>query len=274
MLNQTRITTPLQFAQGLLFSLVVLLPLSAMAQTDKTFTNSIGVEFVLIPAGDFMTEEWVSEYKNPFGETERETFPGHKVTISKPFYLGKYEVTQEQWYAVMGDNPAHFKGRKNPVEQVSWKNVKTFIRRLNAKEGTNKYRLPTEAEWEYAARAGTTSEYSFGNNASQLGKYAWYDGNSGFSTHPVGQKQPNPWGLYDMHGNVLEWVQDWFGADWWFSESAITDPHGPSSGDYRVVRGGSWFISANYLRSAYRGGSTPDNRSDNFGFRLARSPGQ
>jgi formylglycine-generating enzyme required for sulfatase activity len=259
------------FAQGLLFSFATLLPLSAAAQTGKTFTNTIGTEFILIPAGSFTWGAEVKESQNVFGETIRETIPERKVTLSKPFYLGKFEVTQEEWYAVMGNNPAKFKGRKNPVENVSWNDVQTFISRLNAKEGTNKYRLPTEAEWEYAARAGTTSEYSFGNNASQLGQYAWYDDNSGNQTHPVGQKKPNPWGLYDMHGNVWEWVQDWYGD---YPKSAVTDPAGPSSGDDRVLRGGSWYFSARYLWSAGRNCFTPNTRSELFGFRLARSPGQ
>ncbi|GHT81764.1 hypothetical protein AGMMS49960_05370 [Betaproteobacteria bacterium] len=173
----------------------------------------------------------------------------------------------------MGSNPSKFKGRSNPVEQVSWDDVQTFIQRLNAKEGTNKYRLPTEAEWEYAARAGTKSTYSFGDDAGQLGSYAWYNGNSGSQTHPVGQEKPNPWGLYDMHGNVWEWVNDQYDGSY-YGRSPSTDPAGPSSGQYRVLRGGSWHGSAGSLRSGIRRGSTPDPRSDNFGFRLARSPGQ
>ncbi|GHU48587.1 hypothetical protein AGMMS50289_25360 [Betaproteobacteria bacterium] len=188
--------------------------------------------------------------------------------------LGKYEVTQGEWEAVMGSNPSKFNGRSNPVEQVSWDDVQTFIQRLNAKEGTRKYRLPTEAEWEYAARAGTKSTYSFGDDAGQLGAYAWYHDNSGNQTHPVGQKKPNPWGLYDMHGNVLEWVNDWYDESY-YSRSASNDPAGPSSGRLRVLRGGSWLGSAGFLRSAYRiNHFTPDNRYGIIGFRLARSPGQ
>jgi formylglycine-generating enzyme required for sulfatase activity len=204
-------------------------------------------------------------------EAEDHEKPQHKVSISKPFYLGKFAVTQSQWEAVMGSNPSEFKGRSNPVENVSWADAQEFIKHLSAKEGHSRYRLPTEAEWEYAARAGTTGTYSFGDDADSLGRYAWYDGNSGDKTHPVGQKQSNPWGLYDMHGNVWEWVQDWFDKEY-YSRSPGTDPKGPSSGSSRVLRGGSWFINAWSCRSALRGYYTPGGRNGSFGFRLALSP--
>jgi formylglycine-generating enzyme required for sulfatase activity len=186
--------------------------------------------------------------------------------------VGKYEVTQGEWDAVMGNNPSKFKGRSNPVERVSWNNVQTFIERLNRKEGTSKYRLPTEAEWEYAARAGTTSTYFFGNDADSLGPYAWYYDNSGKTTHPVGQKQPNPWGLYDMHGNVWEWAQDWYDKSH-YAKSPASDPRGPSGGSSRVLRGGSWIVSARFLRSAIRFHYSPEFRYEDYGFRLAFSPG-
>jgi formylglycine-generating enzyme required for sulfatase activity len=154
--------------------------------------------FTLISAGDFyMGSEESGDEK-----------PVHKVKINNPFYLGIYPVTQREWKAVMDDNPSYFKGDDMPVEQVSWDDVQEFIKKLNEKEGTDRYRLPSEAEWEYACRVGTTSRYSFGDDESKLGDYAWYDDNSGDKTHPVGQKKPNSWGLYDMHGNVWEWVQD------------------------------------------------------------------
>jgi formylglycine-generating enzyme required for sulfatase activity len=136
----------------------------------------------------------------------------HTVRLTQPFYLGKHEVIQGPWQAVMGNNPGKSTGDPNrPVENVSWEDVQEFIRRLQVREGGAAYRLPTEAEWEYAARAGTTTRWGFGDDASQFGRYAWYEGNAGGQTHPVGQLQPNPWGLYDMHGNVWEWGQDWFG---------------------------------------------------------------
>ena len=232
---------------------------------EKTYTNSIGMEFVLIPAGSFMmgTDPKVEDD----GDDER---PRHKVTISKAFYLGKYEVTQAQWEAVMGSNPALVKGPNNPVEHVFWDDVRAFIRKLNQKEGHNRYRLPTEAEWEYAARAGTSTAYSFGDDKNKLSDYAWYDGNSAHSPHPVGEKQPNPWGLHDMHGNVWEWVQDWYGEKY-YGSSPGTNPKGPGSGSYRVIRGGSWFIRAVDCRSAARANFSPHNRESYLGLRLALS---
>jgi formylglycine-generating enzyme required for sulfatase activity len=232
---------------------------------EKTYTNSIGIEFVLIPAGSFP----MGAEKNFEGALEHEK-PQHRVSISKPFYLGKYEVTQAQWTAVMNSNPSTFEGQSNPVVNVSWDEAQEFVKRLNQKEGTSRYRLPTEAEWEYAARAGTSSIWFFGDDAGALSSYAWFDGNSGETTHPVGQKQPNPWGLYDMHGNVWEWVQDWYGERY-YSSSMSTDPKGPSTGSSRVRRGGSWGRSAKYCRSAYRSSYSPDFHSDGVGFRLVLS---
>ena len=232
---------------------------------EKTHTNSIGMEFILIPAGEFVRT--IPERRNDIGEVVPATRAA--VTISTPFYLGVYEVTQVQWQTIMGNIPSKFKGRHNPVEQVSWDDAQEFIRRLNAKEGHNRYRLPTEAEWEHAARAGTSAEYSFGDDESALGQYAWYTDNAGQKTHPVGQKLPNPWGLYDMHGNVWEWVQDWYGE---YPASSVPDPAGPSSGVYRVDRGGCWLSTENPCRSASRGYFSADYRLPFIGFRLALSP--
>jgi formylglycine-generating enzyme required for sulfatase activity len=253
-----------------LSSLFILATTGFAQAAEKTYTNSIGVEFVLIPAGSFVMGADKNEKKawNVEKAGDAET-PQHKVSIGKSFYLGKYEVTQTQWTAVMGSNPSHFKGQNNPVERVSWDDAQEFINRLNQKEGHTRYRLPTEAEWEYAVRAGTTSTYFFGDDADQLGSYAW-KGNSGDTTHPVGQKQPNAWGLYDMYGNVWEWVQDWYGEEY-YSGSPSIDPRGPSSGSSRVVRGGGWYCSAADCRSAERRGNSPGYRSDILGFRLALS---
>ena len=244
---------------------------------EKYYTNSIGMEFVLIPAGSFMMgNNWSINYDESFDSLEGyddddDEIPQHQVIISKPFYLGKYEVTQAQWVAVMGDNPSRFSGRDNPVEQVSWNDVQKFIRRLNEKDGHGRYHLPTEAEWEYAARAGTTSVYSFGNDPVSLGRYAWYYGNAVKTTHPVGQKLPNPWGLYDMHGNVWEWVQDWY--NWrYYADAPDSDPKGPPSGSFRVFRGGCCYYSAVDCRSAGRDFHLSVIRSIKFGFRLALSP--
>jgi formylglycine-generating enzyme required for sulfatase activity len=227
------------------------------------FTNSIGIEFVLIQAGAFTMG-------SPQNAEERNEMPPHKVSISKSFYLGKYEVTQEQWVAVMGSNPSRLKEPNHPVDSVSWHDVQEFIKRLNAKEKHNRYRLPTEAEWEYAARAGTTTAYFFGDDSSALSRYAWYFGSSDGTSHPVGQKPPNAWGLYDVHGNVFEWTQDWFSGKY-YAESPETDPQGPSSGAGRVARGGSWSYNAESARSAYREFLVPDARGGDVGFRLALS---
>ena len=189
--------------------------------------------------------------------------PIHQVTITRDFYLGKYQVTQAQWEAVMGANPCHFKGADRPVEQVSWEECQEFIKRLNA-TGKGAFRLPTEAEWEYASRAGSTGRYCFGDNEAQLGEYAWYT-NSGNETQPVGRKKANGWGLHDMHGNVWEWCQDWYGD---YPTGAVTDPHGASSGSDRVYRGGCWGCDASFTTSAVRCWYGPDYRSYNLGFRL------
>ncbi|MDR0380257.1 MAG: formylglycine-generating enzyme family protein [Candidatus Accumulibacter sp.] len=228
----------------------------------RTYTNSIGMEFVLIPAGSFMMG---SDKKSDPDSSDDET--PHRVRISKPFYLGRYEVTQAQWEDVMGSNPSKFRGGSNPVERVSWNDVQAFIQRLNQREGHNHYRLPTEAEWEYAARAGTTTRYSFGDDVNSLDRHAWYEDNSDDRPHPVGQKEPNPWGLYDMHGNVWEWVQDWYGRKY-YAQSSANDPRGLSRGASRVLRGGCWSRDAKYLRSAYRGSLSPDFRGGSGGFRL------
>ena len=191
--------------------------------------------------------------------------PAHQVTLSS-FSIGKYEVTQEEWEAVMGNNPSKFKGSKLPVEQVSWDDCQTFIRKLNQMTGKH-FRLPTEAEWEYAARGGSKSrgyKYAGGND---LGSVAWYEGNSGSKTHDVGQKQPNELGLYDMSGNVWEWCQDLYGS---YSSSSQTNPRGASSGSRRVDRGGSWYSSAGGCRVSYRSHFTPGNRDNFLGLRLAQ----
>ena len=234
--------------------------------TPSDYTNSIGMEFMLIPAGSF-------DMGSPLGEERRDDDEGplHTVNIEKAYYLGKYEVTQKQWQEVMGNNPSNFKGDDLPVEQVSWNDAQEFIKKLNQKEGTDKYRLPSEAEWEYAARAGTTTRYSFGDSESRLGEYAWYDDNSKSKTHSVGQKKPNSWGLYDMHGNVYEWVQDWGHFDY---KGAPTDGSAweIGIGADRIIRGGSWINYAQRFRSADRELSSPDRRFRGLGFRLLQEP--
>ena len=193
----------------------------------------------------------------------------HRVTLKKGFYLGTTEVTQSQWREIMGSNPSYFKGDNLPVEQVSWNDCHDFIRKLNQQEGTDKYRLPTEAEWEYACRAGTKTRLCFGDSEGMLSDYAWYRSNSSSKTHPVAQKKPNSWGLYDMHGNVWEWCEDRHGD---YPGGHVTDPEGPSSGSYRVKRGGSWDGRAGSCRSANRYDRAPGSWYYGLGFRLARTP--
>jgi len=172
---------------------------------------------------------------------------------------------------VTGENPSHFKNLKHPVVQVSWKDCRKFIDRLNQMVPDGGFRLPTEAEWEYACRAGTTTRYSFGDDEGRLARYAWYDRNSGNNPHEVGTKEANPWGLYDMHGNVWEWCQDWIGTYQFPAGGVVENPVGPGSGQYRVLRGGSWhkFRYDGYCRSASRVRGSPDGRHFADGFRLA-----
>jgi formylglycine-generating enzyme required for sulfatase activity len=262
----SRIFRTFSIALLALSTLVFSSNLATAEELSNTYTNSIGMKFVLIPAGIFMMGA-----DKDFEEADDWELPRHQVTISKPFYLGVYEVTQEQWTAVMGNNPSKFKGEDNPVETVSWEDAQDFIKRLNQKEGHSRYRLPTEAEWEYAARAGSTSTYYFGDDESQLGDHAWYWDNSGSTTHPVGQKRPNAWGLYDMIGNVWEWNQDRYGETY-YANSPSSDPTGPSSGPYRIFRGCGWITDVGYCRSDSRGGDEPARRIEIRGFRLAFSP--
>jgi len=253
-------------------------PQQGGATERATHVNSIGMELLLVPAGAFMMGS--DEADAAAAASEK---PRRKVTISKAFYLGKHEVTLAQWHAVMGTDPFTL-SRSNPFygmpgmaeritkpdhpAPVSWNDAQAFIRRLNEREGHNRYRLPTEAEWEYAARAGTTTAYSFGDDPRQLGRYAWYgeDFATG-GTHPVGQKEPNPWGFYDIHGNVWEWVQDWYEERPPAAEAI--DPVGPTTGTARVVKGGSWHQTATSWRSAFRKPYEPDYRGISIGFRLA-----
>ena len=238
----------------------------AQLKLGDPIINSIGMVLVPIPAGEFQMGSPKSEAERRSNETQ------HQVKITKPFHLGAFEVTQSQYERVMGTNPSYFKGANNPVGVVSWNDAVEFCRKLSAlpeeKAAGREYRLPTEAEWEYACRAGTKTAYSFGDDSSQLGDFGWYDTNSR-GTYPVGQKKPNPWGLYDIHGNVWEWCQDWYGE---YPCGAVTDPQGPATGSSRVDRGGSWFSLARDCRSGNRSGDLPRYRGDFIGFRVAQVP--
>ncbi len=224
--------------------------------------TDLGMTFVSIPGGMF--EMGCSD-----GDSECYGYesPQHTVTLSS-FKMSAYEVTQDQWKQVMDNYPSYFSscGRDCPVEQVSYNRVQDFITNLNSQTGKN-YRLPTEAEWEYAARAGTTTKWYCGNDGSCLDDIAWYADNSGLTTHPVGQKTPNAWGLYDMSGNVLELVSDWYDSEY-YSKSPSTDPQGPDSGLYRAFRGGCWVRRAGGCRSSHRHAYYPSTAIHYLGFRL------
>jgi len=237
----------------------------------KTLTNSIGVTFVLIPAGSFIMGSPLSE-QNRFNDETK-----HRVTLTKPFYMQTTQVTQGQWKAVMESDPPSYSncGDSFPVEKISWDNCQEFIGKLNQLEGTDKYRLPTEAEWEYACRAGTTTPFNTGNCLST--NEANYNGNYPLKGCSKGQYRhktvsaaslpPNAWGLYEMHGNVWEWCSDWYGD---YPNDSVTDPKGPNRGTLHVHRGGSWNYCAMYCRSAIRLRRAPDFRFDLFGFRIVR----
>ena len=249
---------------------------------ENSLTNSIGMEFVLLPSGSFQMGS-----KDPDAKAFANERPQHQVVISKSFYLAKYEVSQGQWEAVMGSNPYSLKRTNSSWESmiavpgrfihndkpatVSWNDAQDFIKQLNQIEGHHRYRLPTEAEWEYAARARSSTSYFFGDDIDGLSKFAWYgeDFVTG-STHPVGQKAANSWGLHDIYGNVWEWVHDRYGDNYYQSSSQV-DPVGPQDGTTRVVRGGSWHQTATDWRSSFRRDYPPDYRGISIGFRLALS---
>jgi formylglycine-generating enzyme required for sulfatase activity len=232
-----------------------------LKKVPEELVNSIGMRFRLIQPGSFMMGS-----DKVFSDK-----PVHKVTLTKGFYIGVYEVTQEEWEKMMGSNPSEFKGPKNPVDSVSWDDAQEFVRKLSQKEKVT-YRFPTEAEWECACRAGTKTRFYWGDDPDdrEVGDYAWYGGNSGDSTHPVGQKKPNAWGLYDMSGNAYEWCEDWWSAPYPADKEAV-DPEGAAGGSLRVFRGGSWNINATYCGSASRCGFSACFRCNFVGFRLVRT---
>ncbi len=277
--------------------------LAVMAQEVKPgkvdvvdFGEGVKLEMVLIPAGKFkmgftkkeledfkvkFQEEFKNEFEKKLGKKEEElgekeiyfvnlimSTQGkqHEVTLTKSYYMGKHEVTQEQWEAVMGKNPSSTKGAKLPVTNVSWEDCQEFIKKLNARTDGG-YRLPTEAEWEYVCRAGTTTAYSFGDKITP--KDANYLDSKIDKPVAVGSYEPNAFGLYDMHGNVWEWCEDW-GGEYPFAEE--TDPQGPAKGEYRVLRGGDFNNNELGARSSIRNNDLSTNRASSYGFRLARTP--
>lgn len=235
----------------------------SLLRHGDTYTNQYGMKFVFIGPGTFMMG-------SPAAEKDREDHETlHKVTLTQGYWIQTTELTQAQWQMVMGGNPSHFSDCTTcPVEDVSFDNIKLFIRKIN--HGSKvKYRLPTEAEWEYAARANSKTSFSFGNSYTTLKKYGWFDENSEDKPHPVGEKQPNAWGLYDMSGNVFEFVSDYY-AD--YPAKAVIDPTGPTSGVYHIVRGGGWVFPAGNCRSAFRAKLFQNIHYYGLGFRLAAEP--
>lgn len=262
---------------------VPLSPTGSKDQVDRYITNSIGMKLALIQKGTFKMGSPPDEKDSQ--EDERQ----HDVTISKNYHLGVFEVTQAQYEQVMGKNPSRFQGDEvaerhpqtgrvvkdvdssnHPVEHVSWLDAVEFCKRLSGlpeeKKARRVYRLPTEAEWEYACRAGSKMAYSFSEDRSSLGDYAFFRHNTNKQTQPVGEKMPNVWGLYDMHGNVWEWCSDWYGD---YPKAAVIDPVGPSEGSARVFRGGGWDCDAAMCRAASRRFGSPMFRGANYGFRVA-----
>ncbi|MCL2155821.1 MAG: formylglycine-generating enzyme family protein [Leptospirales bacterium] len=287
------------YLKAILLALILTFAACNSDDGDSSGGSDLNIEMVHINNGTFtMGSSDALDYKAD---------PPHQVTLTKGFYMSKYLVTQEQYLAVMGNNPSHFHGgagrepaagenqNRRPVENVSWYDAVEFCNKLSAEEGLesvytitgripdtgypitsaavtadrtkNGYRLPTEAEWEYACRAGTTTAYNTGDTIDD--DTGWYSGNSGNKTHEVGKKPDNAWGLYDMHGNVWEWCWDWY-RDYDKPPAALTDPVGASSGSNRVDRGGCWYSRADYFRSAVRGGNRPSNQLGDLGFRLVR----
>jgi formylglycine-generating enzyme required for sulfatase activity len=251
-----------------------------------------GIVFVKIPAGQFLmgtadTQRAALQAAGMWLPTQEDERPAHRVTITRPFLMGKFEVTQAQWTAVIAKDPpgttrrekeaikapAAFKGENLPVESVSWRDVQAFLERLN-RGGGGKYRLPTEAEWEYAARAGGDSLYGLGAGgavvtADTLGEFGWFRANASSKTQPVGSRKPNAWGLHDMLGNVWEWCQDFYTPKAYTSAPA-TDPVNTAETSEHVYRGGSWFLEPHQLRPAFRGGNLSSSRTQYAGFRLVR----
>lgn len=231
-------------------------------QPATSMVNSVGMKLILIPGGEFTMGGDASVPAN-----QR---PSRTVKVA-PFYLAEYEVTQGQWAKVMSANPSAFKDPRRPVEQVSWFEAQEFITRLNRLEKTDKYRLPSEAEWEYAARAGSQERFFFGSGSAALGQYAWYGQAGNVGTRPVGQRAPNAWGLFDVYGNVWEWVADCWLPDY---DGAPLDARPRLAGECgdRVVRGGGWNSAADYVGSAVRGSYAANLDDAGNGLRVARAP--
>jgi formylglycine-generating enzyme required for sulfatase activity len=249
------------------------LMLAAAQVTGETLT---GLEFVEIPAGEFIMgtvnlEEAVADMPEPNKNRVADETPAHRVTFKQPFRLAKTEITQETWLRIMNSRPGpeqhwnHPQWKQLPVVSVSWHDTQRFINKLNQQSTNTVYRLPTEAEWEYAARAGNTALRPF--SLLDMEQYAWYFHNSNDEIQPVATRKANPWGLHDMYGNVWEWLSDWYHPDT-YKRSAVDNPQGPKEGDKKIRRGGSYHCQPHLIRSAYRSADLPDKAYSVLGFRL------
>ncbi|MGP0564537.1 MULTISPECIES: formylglycine-generating enzyme family protein [unclassified Nitrospina] len=246
------------FKALVLFLFSVTTVLGGQADPEVVVSPSTGIELVRIPGSCYMMgDDRGYDYERP----------AHEVCVGD-FYIGRYEVTQEQYEKLMGRNPSKYKGPRRPVERISWNDAEEFIQKLNETESTDVYRLPTEAEWERAARGGTTTRYYWGDEIDN--DYVWYYGSAEFQTHPVGTRKPNPFGLYDMLGNVWEWVSDWYDPEY-YSKSPRDNPKGPETGRFKTRRGGAVTNLVTYVRSATRYRGPPGHRHYILGFRVARS---
>lgn len=232
--------------------------MKAAAVEKVKLGEHVEMEFVPIQPGTFTMGS-----SQEFGDEDES--PVREVNLTAAFSMGKYEVTQEQWEAVMNSNPSKFKGAKLPVDSVSWEDCQRFVAELRRLTG-RRFALPTEAQWEYVSRAGTATPWSFGDQEKLAEDFAWIATNSEGTTHPVGQKKPNPWGLHDMYGNVQEWVSDWYSNP--YPPGNASDPQGPSSGDARVLRGGAWGDYPANTRSSYRNCMGPQMKHEGVGLRL------
>ncbi len=236
---------------------------------SKNFTNSIKMEFSLIPPGEFVMGALPTDK-----DANDDESPIHKVRITKSFYISKFLTTQGNWKSIMNNNPSFFKklGDDNPIERVSWYLIQDFIKRLNEKEKLKPkegYRLPTEAEWEYVCKAGSSTKYYHSNKSDLLEEYAWFSYTSNRSTQVVGTKKPNAFGIYDMLGNVREWCHDWYDPKY-YQKSPVNDPQGPAKGEFKTMRGGSWYCVPRLTRTTQRYHHIPSSKSFLIGFRLVK----
>ncbi|MDR2353715.1 MAG: formylglycine-generating enzyme family protein [Deltaproteobacteria bacterium] len=239
------------------------IPAAIAADSENTYVNPLGMEFVLIKKGTFLMGSNESE-KNYFSSYE---LPQHQVNITQDFYIGRYEVSQSEWSQLMDENLRTHDNDNFPVVNVSWFKAQEFIKNLNARDLNGTYRLPTEAEWEYACRAGTNSTWFFGNDPSHLPEYADIDDHFGHNFVEVGTYKPNPWGLYNIYGNAREWVEDWFSSGY-YAKSPTDDPTGPTEGKEKILRGGAFCDNPVYCKSARRYTENPEKNSGSFGFRV------